>query len=318
MSTGLLPPAEAVTLSVAISAQVEENNLAEYMPPVREWLAGINRKPSTDEDFGDAEVNVKKLKALEELLSTEKARVIAAAEDVQKMFAQFDDATEELRVARLDLEKAIAKRKDEVKAEIVEEFLGSFDIDAMDARRHFLRPLQDQLKGKRTVESMRTACRVYQVTMQAGITKSREMIHRFATTHGAGLVMDRRELELKSCDSVEAELRRRWEAHKAAVEFAKAKAEADAAKAALAEAVKPAAVPEVGTSNIERPTSNIEGKTEVKPDETAAHEWATFRAACLAAFATVKEARGRLKFSANIAKAQGLANGMNATWGEWA
>lgn len=147
--------------------------------------------------------------------------------------------------------------------------------------------------------------------------------------------MDRRELELKNVDAVEAELLRRYEAKQAADEAAKLKAEADAAKAetakaqaALAEANKPPVPPsdpppppenvEQGpwkqevTQSIERPTPNVGAGI------TAAEEWEAFKANCLAAFKPLKQAREGLKHSVNIAKAQGFANSINQAWKEWA
>ncbi|HEX7261125.1 MAG TPA: hypothetical protein VF258_04865, partial [Luteolibacter sp.] len=216
---------------------------------------------------------------------------------------------------------------DEVKAEIVEEFLAAFDIDPRDARKHFLNGLQTQIKGKRTVESMRTACRVYQTTQQAMIIKSRASIERFVAKFGADLVMDRRELELKPVDAVEAELVRRIEAKKAADELAKsqaeaaaAKAEADKAKAELAEANKPPAPP-VNSPEESAPWSN-DAPSKVVPmnaapsssGESEAQEWATFRGAVMALFASLKPSKDALKHPANIERAALFAQGVNEAW----
>jgi hypothetical protein len=71
------------------------------------------------------------------------------------------------------------------------------------------------------------------------------------------------------------------------------------------------------------PTEEIVMNIEATPEQespasqTAEEEWKEFKAAFVAAFAQVKAARSRLAHTSNIAKAQGLANGINHVWGEW-
>lgn len=256
-------------------------------------------------------------------------------EQLKALVDGLNETAEEIRVPRLELEKLIAKRKDEVKTEIIEESLAAFDIDPRDARKHFLSGLQNAIKGKRTVESMRTACRVYQTTQQAMIIQSRASVERFVGKFGPELVMDRRELELKNVEAVEAELVRRIEAKKAADEAAKLKAEADAAKAdaakaqaALAEANKPPAAPATEKSSATQPaptpsnveqgpwnetgTSNVEESAQLTADE----EWQAFRVTIKSAFAPLKAAKANLVYPKNAAKAQVFASAINKVWKE--
>ena len=310
-----------IPLAIEARGEIITNNLPEFRELVREALGNINRDLVTDEQFGQAELDVKALKEAEDAVRS--AAVKAFDDQLKALVDGLNETAEEIRVPRLELEKIIAKRKEDVRAEIVEEFLGAFDIEPKLARKHFLAGLQTNIKGKRTLESMRTACRIYQTTQQAMISKCREILASFEKAHGPDLIADRRELELEKPEGLEAELRRRFEAKRAREEKARLEAEAAAAKAEAAKAqaaLAEASKPPLGTSNIERPTSNIERPTSnVAKEETqltADEEWKAFKAAAMAAFAPLKAAKAKLVYPRNTAKAQVFANAINAAWQE--
>jgi len=320
-----------IPLKIEAKGEVISSNIDEFRELVKAALGTINRDLQTDEQFGQAELDAKALKEAEEAVKTAKDKALQDAESLHALFVAMDETSEEIRKARLELETQIKKRKEEIKTEIVEEFLEKFDIDPKDARRQFLTGLQTQIKGKRTVESMKTACRTYQSSQQAEIIKSRATIERFEAKFGKDLTMDRRELELKSPDSVEAELVRRMEAKKAAAEAAKLKAEADAAKASeakakaeLAEANKPKEEPVKAGASSRMPmmapaAAPAEAAPAVATEEAPGvdEEWNAFKASCLAAFGPIKIARDALKHSKNITKAQSFANAINSAWRDW-
>ena len=313
MSTDTITTDE-LPVCLVIQSEVVSNNLTEKMPPIREWLASINREPKSDEDFGDAEVNVKKLKMLEDMIRLEKDRALTAAESVRKTLSQFDDASDELRSARLELEKVISNEKEKRKAEIVEAQLATFGIDASLARKTYLPGMQAAIKGKRTVESMETACRIFASTQQAQIVKCCGILDRFAKAHGPEMILDRRELEVSNPDALEAELRRRFEAKKAADEkkrledeAAEAKAEADKLKAEAAKADTPPPAdkrnphnlpdpPKIGSIPVGSPKA---APLELHAEETEDEEWSRFMALFRKQLESVKEARAALAHEIN-------------------
>jgi hypothetical protein len=309
---------EILTLAIEAKGEVISSNFPAFAGMVRARLGEINRELATDEDFDQADSDAKAIANAEAALKEAKEKALADAEQLHHLFEQIDGLSGDLAKARLDLTKQITKRKEEVKAELVDEALAGFDIDPAMARREFTKAIAEAMKGKRTVETMRQAATVYVTIRRATIHKSRAAIESFEAAHGAELTMDKRELELKTPDSVDAELRRRFEAKKAAEEAARlraevaaAKAEADKANALREEAAKPAAPPAAPKVEIQAPA--IEGEAI-----TADEEWGAFKAAAILAFAELKAARGKLTHSKNTAKAQGLANGFNAVWKEWA
>ena len=320
-----------IPLTIEARGEIITNNLPEFRELVREALGNINRDLVTDEQFGQAELDVKALKEAEDAVRT--AAVKAFDDQLKALVDGLNETAEEIRVPRLELEKIIAARKEAVKSEIVEEFLAAFDIEPKLARKHFLTGLQTQIKGKRTLESMRTACRVYQTTQQAMISKCREILASFEKAHGQDLISDRRDLELEKPDGLEAELRRRFEAKRAREEKARleaeaatAKAEAAKAQAALAEASKPPAAPVTAPpSNVEQGPWKEAGTSAAVAEpvtSTDVHnqgvdaEWKEFKAACLAAFVPLKAARESLKHGKNIAKATIFSNAINKIWKE--
>ncbi len=297
-----------IILSIEARGEIVSSNFPAFAEMVRARLGEINRDLQTDEDFDQADADAKAIAGAEIALKDAKAKALADAEQLYALFEGIDGLSAELAAARLDLAGQIKRRKEEIKSEIVEEFLSAFDIDPKLARKHFLVGLQTQIKGKRTNESMRTACRVYQTTQQAMIGKCREVLASFEKAHGQDMIHDQRELELEKPEGLEAELRRRFEAKRAREEAAKLKAEADAAKAeaakaqaALAEANKPPAAPVTSKAG---------------HNQGVDAEWKKFKSACLAAFAPLKTARENLKNSKNIAKAMIFSNAINKIWKE--
>jgi hypothetical protein len=319
---------EIIPLTIEARGEIITNNLPEFRELVREALGNINRDLVTDEEFEQAEKDVKALKAAEDAVRD--AAVKAFDDKLKELVDGLNETAEDIRAPRLELEKIIAKRKDEVKVDLIRQGLEKIDCAARLRKANYERSLTEAIKGKRTVESMSKALQVVITVHNGTIAKNRAAIESFSNAHGAELVPDAEDLEIKSPDSVEGELRRRFDAKKAAAEAAKLKAEADKAKAeaakanaALAEAnkppVPPANPPPPPPDNVEQGPWQPSGVESIAPqEETADQEWAAFKAQCLAAFKPLKEAREGLKHSANIAKAQGFANAINQAWKEWA
>ena len=300
-----------IPLTIEARGEIIANNLPEFRELVREALGNINRDLTTDEEFGQAEIDVKALKEAEEAV---RAAAIKAFDDQLKALVDgLNETAEEIRAPRLELEKLIAKRKDEVKAEIVEEALATFDIDPKDARKAYLTGLQAAIKGKRTLDSMRQACRIYATSQQAKIGQARQLITRFEDTHGGEMTMDRRDLELWEPDRLEIELRRRFEARKAMREKQRLEEEAAAARAAESKAKDESARLMRGMlPPSDLPTPPKIGAIPTGPSPAA--EWEAWLSACKTTFGALKAAREALKHEANIERANAFRNAINHAW----
>lgn len=300
-----------IPLTVEARGEIITNNLPEFRELVREALGNINRDLKSDEDFGQAELDVKALKSAEDAVRD--AAVQAFDDRLKTMVAELTETAEEIRAPRLELEKLIAKRKDEVKTEIVEAALATFDVDASLARKTYLNGLRDELKGKRTLESMQKAVRLYATTQQALIAECRKLLDSFEKAHGADLISDRRNLEVERPEYVEAELRRRFEAKKANDEKAKLQAELAAAQAAKMNPHNLPAPPKIGSIQVGNPNpapAPLELSNEITEDE----EWQQVTQTIKAAFTMIKEHRERLTHERNIDRMMHFGGLVNAAW----
>jgi multidrug resistance efflux pump len=306
---------QIITLTIEAKGEIIRSNFPAFADMVRARLGEINRDLTTDEDFDQADADAKAIAGAEAALKTAKEKALADAEQLHALFAGIDGLSAELARARLDLSRQITRRKEEAKAEIVSEFLSEYDIDPKDAHKHFRAGLEAAMKGKRTLESMRTACRIYQKATSDTIQQCRESLDRFEKAHGPELIMDRRELELRSLESLEAELRRRWEAKKASDALAAAKAEAAAAQAQVKVSQTPPATTlparqETPAGATPAPAAAIiDGKSELV-------ELNGFKADMVDAWRQVKASRASLRHPGNIAKANEFAETLNRKFTE--
>ncbi|WP_193211435.1 hypothetical protein [Luteolibacter marinus] len=310
---------ELIPLAIETRGEVIASNVDEFRELVRGALSNINRELKSDEEFGQAELDVKALKGAEDAVRSAKEKALADAEQLQALFAALDETAEEIRAPRLELEKLIAKRKEEVKTELITEALGRLVCAPRLRAGTFGRSLTEAIKGKRTLDSMRKALDVMVATHNAMIEKSRVAIDTFTWEHGKELVMDAEDLEIKGPDNVNGELRRRLELFRAEEEKKRLQAEAEKAKAEVAgmkqeaaEAAKPPvpAPPKIGSIPVGKSALPDTGPPPV------ADEWARFRASCLEAFRPLRAAREALQNPENVVKAQRFADAMNAAWKE--
>lgn len=310
-----------IPLTVEARGEIITNNLPEFRELVREALGNINRDLKSDEDFGQAELDVKALKQAEDTVRA--AALQAFDEKLKELVDGLNETAEEIRAPRLELEKLIAKRKDEVKAELVAAAMDKLDCAPRLRQSTYGKSVSEAIKGKRTLDSMQKALEVTVTIHNGTIAKNRASIASFIKAHGEELVPDGEDLEVKSPDSVEAELRRRFEAKIALMERKRLEAEAAQAKAeaqaamAQAEAAKQPAAENVVPMKGMLPKSDLPpppkiGSIRTGPSPIA--EWTAWLEACKTAFGALKVAKESLKHPHNIRRAAILADGVNAAW----
>lgn len=300
---------ELVPLTVETRGEVIASNVDEFREMVTAALATINRDPKTDEEFGQAEQDVKALKDAEGSVTDAKAKALSDAEQLQALFASLDDTAGEIREARLELERQIKTKKAEVRDALIDKALLKLGEEVEVSPRGFRIELESAIKGKRTLATMEKALGTASSVILGRIRKARAVLDQFEEAHGAELILDRAELELRTADQVEAELRRRIDLRKAEAEkrklreeAEKAKADATAAKKEVEEAKKPA------------PKPKKVGALPTGP--SAAAEWAGFETAVMVAFKQLREAKAGLKHEENIERVDRFAGKINAAWKE--
>lgn len=119
------PTGEAImglpTLAVQIKGEVVASNLPRFKAAADKFIANIKTDLQTDQDFADAEATVKFCEKAEKDLDVARAAAISQTASIDELMQTLEHIQEQLRRKRLDLNKLVTKRKDEIKAEIISE-----------------------------------------------------------------------------------------------------------------------------------------------------------------------------------------------------
>jgi len=314
---------DVTTLTIVARGEIVSSNFAEFAERVRARLTEINRDLKTDDDFVQADTDAKGIESAENALKTAKEKALADAQQLHDLFTQIDGLSGELSAARLDLTKQIAKRKAEVKEEIITSAREKLECAPRLREPIYGVTLANAIKGKRTLDTMRKALDMAVTIANGQIKKCREILDQFEGEHGKDMILDREDLEVKRPDQVEGELRRRLDVKRADDQRKQAEAEAQKAREAAAEAQQklkesqaPPAPPKprVNPSRSVFPMPGEEVLPEVASD--ASQEWETFLSLCRNSFAPLKGGREALKNPGNIEKAAKFALAINAAWKE--
>lgn len=161
-------PETLPALRIEINGAVTASNLAEFKDYALAMFKDIKRDPSTDEEFADAEKTVKWCGEVEARLAAAKEHALSQTADIDALFKAIDDISAEARRVRLDLDKVVKARKEQIRVEIVTEHSSMLQahVDALNAglgARWVAYPVAafgEAIKGKKTVASIREACSV--------------------------------------------------------------------------------------------------------------------------------------------------------------
>jgi putative phage-type endonuclease len=110
-------PAVSVQLSGALAVV---SNLAPFGVALREFIAKIPARPSTDQEFADTEAACKRLKEAEERLQAAEDSALASMADVNEMRRLVGEFRELARGTRLASEKLVKARKEQIREEEVQ------------------------------------------------------------------------------------------------------------------------------------------------------------------------------------------------------
>lgn len=106
-------------LRIEVTGAVTASNLADFKQTALTAIRSVNRELKTDTDFADAEKAVKWCADVETRLKAAKEHALSQTADIDALFKALDDISAEARSVRLDLDKLVKRRKDEVKEEAV-------------------------------------------------------------------------------------------------------------------------------------------------------------------------------------------------------
>lgn len=159
-------PEQLPSLSIQVTGKVTESNLSEFKEHALAVFGGINKELKTDEDFANADKTVKWCKGVEDKLESTKQHALSQTESIERLFNTIDSIKEEAKRVRIDLDKLVKKRKQDVRSEIMQEARDNFNshVARMNSSLDdgFYLPEQKAdfagaMKNKRTVKSLRDA-----------------------------------------------------------------------------------------------------------------------------------------------------------------
>ncbi len=152
-------------LRIEVTGAVTASNLAEFKQTALAAIRSVNRDIKTDADFADAEKAVKWCGDVEARLKAAKEHALSQTADIDALFKALDDISAEARTVRLDLDKLVKRRKDEVREQAVAAARRALDQHIADLNGE-LAPMRLQpvsadfagaIKGLRSIASMQDA-----------------------------------------------------------------------------------------------------------------------------------------------------------------
>lgn len=160
------PVIELPAVSVQIAGTLNVlSNLPDFEERARAFIAKMNPAPETDQDFADAEVEVKALKNAEAQLDAAEDSALAQIAVVDQMRKHKAMLSELIRSTRLARERLVKDRKDFVRAQIQQTAQKAFTDHVAAINSRFGRPympviaidVAGAMKGKKTMESLKNA-----------------------------------------------------------------------------------------------------------------------------------------------------------------
>lgn len=237
-------PENLPALRVEVTGKVVSSNLAEYKEHALAVFKGINRTLETDQDFADAEKVVKWCGDVEDRLQATKEHALSQTASIEELFNAIDTIAAEAKRTRLELDKLVKARKEQIREEIVTEGRGALSTHIASLNTRLGKPYMPAIpadfagaiKGKRTVESLRDAVNttLAHAKIQANEIADRiqvnlNTLHELASEH-TFLFADTQSIVLKASDDLTMLVKTRINDHKQA-EAARLEAERERIRA---------------------------------------------------------------------------------------
>lgn len=207
-------PDNLPALLIQVTGAVTASNLPEYKAHALEVFKGINRTLSTDQDFATAESTVKWCADLESRLAAAKEHALSQTATIDELFRTIDDISAEARRTRLELDKLVKARKEEIRGEIVAGGIAALrehiaELNAAMPAAYMPQVPADfagAVKGKRTLDSLRSAVNDELARAKIAASEVANRIHaNVKTLQASGLVVhDAAALVLKAPDDLAA------------------------------------------------------------------------------------------------------------------
>ena len=152
-------------LHIEVAGMVTASNLAQYKEHALAVFGSINRELTTDQHFADAEKAVKWCADVESRLVAAKEHALSQTASIDQLFKAIDDISAEARRTRLELDKLVKARKEELRTSIVTDGVNALRAHVAELNVRIGKPYMPvvnadfagSIKGKKSLDSMRSA-----------------------------------------------------------------------------------------------------------------------------------------------------------------
>ncbi|QKV66500.1 YqaJ viral recombinase family protein [Pseudomonas sp. 43A] len=221
-------PDQLPALRIDVTGMVTASNLDAFKSHALTVIGNINTDLKDDKDFADADATVKWCGEVEDKLKAAKEHALSQTESIDILFKAIDDIAAETRRKRLELEKLVKARKENIRNEIVMDAAKALQIhiDQIDATlggRIRMPKVQanfaEAIKGKKSVSSLREAAdaelaraKIEASRIADGIRINQASLNELAVNHKF-LFHDAQELVMKANDDLVALIKMRIHDH---------------------------------------------------------------------------------------------------------
>lgn len=277
-------PDQLPALRIDVTGMVTASNLDAFKAHALAVISNINTELSTDKDFADADATVKWCGEVEDKLKAAKEHALSQTESIDMLFKAIDDIAAETRRKRLELEKLVKARKENIRTEIVMDAAKALQahIDQIDATLggRIRMPkvhanFAEAIKGKRTIDSLNEAAGAELARAKIEASRIGDLIrlniasfNELARQHEF-LFQDAQDLVLKANDDLVALIKVRIDEYEKA-EQKKRDAELQRQQAAQQADSQEQAQPQVQEQQATEPVAKDEPAPAVTPITSAA------------------------------------------------
>ncbi len=221
-------PETLPALRIEVTGMVTASNLQQYKEHALAVFSGINRELTTDAHFADAEKVVKWCGDVEERLAAAKQHALSQTASIDELFRAIDDISAEARRTRLELDKLVKARKEQLRSDIVAAGIAALKAHIAELNQLLGHPYMPTvpadfggaIKNKRTIDSLRDAvnttlanAKIEAIAIATKIQFNRELLND-ELEYGF-LFPDSAQILLKAPDDFKALVQNRIAEHKA-------------------------------------------------------------------------------------------------------
>ena len=165
------PTKDLPALSIQVQGSITLiDNLSLFGAMLKDFIEQIDKEPTDDQGFADAEDAVKKLQTAQDALEAAEASALAQTASIDEMRRTVKLYADQARTTRLMLEKMVKARKEQLRADIVREGRDAYDAHILTLNIRLKKPYLSSnaknipepnfagvIKGKKTIASLREA-----------------------------------------------------------------------------------------------------------------------------------------------------------------